>query len=90
MLPFFLGDEGMQIVPQEIRAFHATMPVEHPEIRRLLPVSNVLRLREVQYDGHSVLVVLAHWSLVGGGRVGADGAMAVFGVLSRLKVGDWH
>lgn len=90
MLPFFLGDEGVQVIPQEIRAFHATMPVEHPEIGRLLPVSHVLWLREVQYDGHSVLVVLAHWPLVGGSGVGPDGAVTVFGVLGRLKVGDRH
>lgn len=80
----------MQVVAQEVRALHAAVPVEHPEISGLLPVGHVLRLREIEDDGHSVLVVLADGSLVGGGGVCADGAVAVLGVLGGLEVGDGH
>lgn len=66
------------------------MAVKHAEVGGLLPVasSHVFGLGEVEDDGDSVLVVLPNWSLVGGGGVGADGAMAVLGMLGRLEVGN--
>ncbi len=79
----------MQIVPQEIGTIHAAVPIKHSEVGWLLPVcAHVFWLGEIEDDGHSVLIVFSHWTLVGGGGVGSDGAVAVLAVLGRLEVGD--
>jgi hypothetical protein len=88
-IPLFLGDVGVQVVPQEISAIHPAVSIEHSEVGWLLPVGpHVLGLGEIEDDGHSVLIVLPHWSLVGGGGVGPDGAVPVLAVLGWLEVGD--
>jgi hypothetical protein len=81
----------VQVVPEEVGALHAAVAVENSEVGGLLPVcAYVFGLGEVEDDGHAVLVVLSDWPLVGGGGVGADGAVAVLGVLGGLEVGDGH
>ncbi len=67
---------------------HPSVSVENAEISRFLPVSDMLWLGEIQYNCDSIFIVLSHWSLVGGGRVSSDSAIAVFGVFGWLEVGD--
>lgn len=90
-IPLFLGDVGVQVVPQEIGAIHPAVPIKHPKVGRLLPVGpHVLWLGEIEDDGHSVLVVLPHWALVGGGGVGSDSPVPILAVFGWLEVGDGH
>lgn len=78
----------MKVVPEEISAVHPSVTIEYSEIGGLFPISDVFWLGKVEYDGHSVLIVLSDWSLVSGGGVGANGPVAVFGVLGRFEIGD--
>lgn len=65
------------------------MSIKHPKVGWLLPVSShVLGLGEIEDDGHSVLIVLSHWTLVSGGRIGSDGAVPVLAVFGWLEIGD--
>ena len=57
----------MEIVSEEVGAVHASVPIEHSEVGRFLPVCCVLGLAEIQYDSYSVLVVLSHRTLIRGG-----------------------
>jgi hypothetical protein len=50
----------------------------------------MFRFCEIEDDSYSIFVVLANWPLVSGGRVGSNGSMGIFGMFSRLKVGDGH
>lgn len=84
------GDEGVQVVPEEVSAVHAPVPVEDSKVGRFLPVGGMFWFGKVEDDGHSVLVVLADWPLVGRGRVGSYGAMSILGVLGGLEVTDGH
>ena len=56
----------MKVVSQKIRTIHASVSVKYSEVSWLLPVCGMLGLREVENDGHSILIVLPDWSLVGG------------------------
>ena len=64
------------------------MAVKYSKIGRFLPISHILRFGEIYYDCHAIFIVLANWPLVGRGRVGSNGPVPIFGVLSRLKVRD--
>jgi hypothetical protein len=66
------------------------MPIKHSEVSRFLPVTDMLRLGEVEDDGHSIFIVLSNWPLIGGGRIRAYGPMPIFGVFGRFKVGDGY
>ena len=60
-------NELVQVVPQEISARVASVPVEHSEETALGPVLNVLlggRLHDVEHDAHTVLVVVSDDPLV--------------------------
>jgi len=80
----------MEVVPEVVCAVHASVAIEYPKIRRLLPIRGVLGFGEVQNDGNSIFVVLSDGALVGGGGVGPDGPVTIFRVLGRLEVADGH
>ena len=80
----------MKVVSEEVSTVHATVTVEDSEVGWFSPVSDVFWFGEVEYDGDSVFVVLSDRSLVGGGRVGSDGAVRVFGVFGWFEVADGH
>lgn len=54
----------MKIVPQKISTIYTSMTVEYSKIRRLLPISNVFWLREIENDCYSVFIILPYWSLI--------------------------
>jgi hypothetical protein len=89
-LRFLFGDVGMEVVSKEVSALHSTMTIEDTEVGRLLPIVDMLWLREIQYDGNSIFVVLSYWSLIGGGGVRAYGPVAIFGVFGWFKIGNGH
>lgn len=78
----------MKVIPEKISAIHASMSVEYPKISWFFPISDVFGFGEVEDDGNSVFVVLADRSLVGGGGVGTNGAMSIFGMLGGFKITD--
>ena len=80
----------MEVIAEVVGAVHAAVPVENSKVGRFFPVGGVFGFGEVEDDGDSVFVVLADGALVGGGRVGSDGAVSVFGVLGGLEVADGH
>ena len=78
----------MKVVSEEVCAVHAAVAVEHSEVGWFFPVGDVFWFGEVENDGDSIFVVLSDGSLVGGGGVGSDGAVSVFGVFGGFEVGD--
>lgn len=80
------ADEGVEVVSEEVGAVHASVAVEHSEVGRLLPFAYMLRLAEVEDDGHSILIILSDGALVGRSRIGSNGAVSIFGVFGRLEV----
>jgi hypothetical protein len=66
-----LYDELMQVVPQEVCAGVASVPIEDTKETTLGPVCDILlgwRLHDIEDDGHTVLVVVTDDTLV---RVGS-------------------
>lgn len=55
----------MQIISQEIRAIHASVPIKNSEVGWLLPIADMLRFAKVEDDRYSVFIVLANWPLIG-------------------------
>ena len=86
MVLLVFGDKVVQVVSQEISAVHASMPVKHSKIGWFFPVRTVFRATEIQNNGHSVLVILAYWTLVRGGGVCSNSAVSVLGVFGGFEV----
>ena len=81
----------MEVVSQEVCTSIASMAVEHSEKAALGPVLDVLlrgRLHDVQYDTHSVLVVVSDDTLVGVRSVTDDVAVLPHATLSGLPAGE--
>ena len=78
----------MQVVSQKISAVHASVAVKDSKIGRFLPFGDVFRFYEIEDNCHSIFVVLAYRTLVGRSRVGANGAMRIFGMFGRLEIRD--
>lgn len=68
----------MQIVSKEVSTVHTSVSIEDSEVCWLFPLSYVFRFCEIEDDCDSIFIVLTDWTLVGGGRISADGSMCIF------------
>ena len=80
----------MQVVSEEVSACVPTMTVENCKERALWPPIALLlwRLLHVEYNRHTVFIVVAHDALIGVRRVRLDHAILLDRVLGRFKVGQ--
>ena len=78
----------MQIVPEVVSAVGSAVPVEHSEVGYFFPLSAVLRLGDVQNDGHTILIVVSDGALICGRGISLDIAIGLDAVFGGLEVGD--
>lgn len=78
----------MEIISEEISAINASVSIEYPKVSCLFPVSAVLRLANIQYNGNTVLIILSNWPLIGRGWIGTNVSVGILGVLRWLKI--WY
>ena len=84
-----LDHKVMQVVTEVVCTRSASMPIIHPKKRAFWPIIAVfvLRLHYIQYDGHSIFIVVPYNPLVRVCSISAYNPVTLRGALCRLVFG---